>query len=269
MGRKTTTLQGLALIAATLALPVGAIAQQSPTPAGNWQSPGHVTYTNPFLAGDEFSLNIDVAKDGSFRGTWGQYFCMSSIGAMGVAIISCSQSGSDAVTGKFGPGDKGVINLERLGRSEFTWKAPAADELAIDLPQHWKGEDEAVLYRARMSRDGKAKPKYTSATKDSGPPLSAELFYREFKQNSDAALGKYRGTTQVLEGRRGELIPLSWGAVAVNITDGFTVRALNLEFPEPKQLEGIDEGAKFRFKCTVLHFDYQYVRMDNCTVLRE
>ena len=182
-----------------------------------------MTYTNPFLAGDEFYLSIDVAKDGSFRGTWGQYFCMSSIAAQGVAIVSRSRSGSDGVTGKFGPGNQGVINLVKLGRSTFTWTAPAADELAIDLPQHWQGEDEAILYRARMTRDGKQKPAAgSSAAKDHGPPLSAVVLYREFKQNQDAALKKYGGTTQMLEGKRGTRIDLSDGSVAIHIPDGYS-----------------------------------------------
>jgi len=267
--RTRKTLQQLVFIAATLAVPAGVFAQGSGTPTGNWQSPGHVTYTNPFLAGDEFFLNIDVAKDGSFRGTWSQYFCMSSVGAYGVRIISCSKTGSDGVTGKFGAGNEGVIDLEKLGRSAFTWKAPTADELAIDLPQNWQDPNDAVLYRARMTRDGKEKPAASSRPRDEGPPLSAIALYREFKQNQDVAIKKYRGTTQVLEGRRGELIPLGSGGVAVNIPDGFTSRALNLWFPDSRQVEGIDEGAKFRFECTVKHFDYQYLIMENCTVVRE
>lgn len=270
MRRITTTLQSLVFSAATLAVSVGVFAWGSQSPAGNWQSSGHVTYTNPFLAGDEFYLSIDVAKDGSFRGTWSQYFCMSSIGAYGVAIISCSRSGSDGVTGKFGPGNQGVINLVKLGRSTFTWTAPAADELAIDLPQHWQGEDEAILYRARMTRGGKQKPAASSsAVKDEGPPLSAVVLYREFKQNQDAALKKYGGTTQMLEGKRGTRIDLSDGGVAIHIPDGYTARALVLMFSDPQQVEGLEEDAKFRFKCRVANFDYQYLNMDNCTVVRE
>jgi hypothetical protein len=54
--------------------------------------------------------------------------------------------------------------LEQLGRSTFTWTAALADELAIDLPKTWQG-DEAILHRARMTRDGKPKPARFSSTR--------------------------------------------------------------------------------------------------------
>jgi hypothetical protein len=261
----------LALGAASILLVLRcAFAQTAAAPAGNWQSPGHVTYTNAFLVGDEFYLNVDVAKDGSFRGVWGQYFCTQSIGAYGVAIISCSLVGKDPVSGKFGPGNQGFINLEKLGRSDFTWKTANADELALDLPQYWRGESEAILYRARLTRDGKArKPAGTSTPKDEGPPLSAVALYREFKTNENAALKRYVGTTPILEGRRGTLIETTDGGAAIHVPDGFTSRALVLSFAELKQVQGIEENAKFRFRCTVRHFDYQYVYMDNCAIVNE
>jgi len=258
------------MLVAAAAIPAAVAAQGTPAPTGNWQSSGYVTYTNPFLAGDEFYLNIDVANDGSFRGTWSEYFCTSHIGAYGVAVISCNTRGGDKrVTGKLGPGNQGVIDLANLGRSAFTWNAPAADELAIDLPQHWRGEDEGVLYRARLTRDGKKKPVASSTSaKDQGPPLSAVALYREFKKDENAALKRHAGTTPVLEGLRGTRIDLSSGGVAIHVPDGFTSRALVLVFDDPRQVEGIEEGAKFSFKCTVASFDYQYVHMDNCTAVR-
>ena len=104
------------------------------------------------------------------------------------------------MSGRFGPGRQGVIDLGRLGRSAFSWAAPAAGELAIDLPKDWRGD--AILWRARMTRDGKGKPTSTTPPGDAGPLLSANALYREFNKDSNAALGRHAGKTLVLEGRR-------------------------------------------------------------------
>jgi len=149
-------------------------------------------------------------------------------GAFGVTKFSCRFDGnSERVSGRFGLGRQGVIDLGRLGRSAFSWGAPAVGKLAIDLPKDWHGD--AVLYRARLTRDGKAGPATsTPPAGDAGPLLSANALYREFKQNSEAALRRYAGKTLVLEGRRGTLIALSDGGAAIHIADGFRSRALVL-----------------------------------------
>ena len=161
-----------------------------------------------------------------------------------------------------------MIDLGRLGRSAFSWAAPAVDELAIDLPKNWQGGD-AILYRARLTRDGKGKPATaTPPARDAGPVLSANALYREFNQDSTAALGRYAGKTLVLEGRRGTLIPLSDGGAAIHIADGFTSRALVLVFGYLREVNGISEGEQFRFTCTVESFDYLYVHMEDCSIVR-
>jgi len=265
--RMKPMLQVLTLLSGAIAA-VGAFAEEPRIPAGNWQSAQWATYTNPAFAGSEFFLNIDVAKDGSFRGVWGQYFCTSYAGAYGLTTHSCSRNGSYRVSGRFGPDRRGDIDLQKLGRSAFKWTAPAANQLVIDLPKNWQGSD-AILYRARLTRDGKGKPAAGSApARDEGPLLSAVVFYREFVKNSDAALARYRGKTLVLEGRRGELIQLSDGGAAIHVADGFRSRALVLVFPQAKQINGINKNARFRFKCTVANFDYQYVQMQNCSILQ-
>ena len=267
-----SALRCVTVLAALLTAPAGALAQERPFPAGNWQSVAREVYSSPLhpvLTGAEFYLKIDVSNDGAFRGEWGEYFCSGvTPGAFGVNTFPCGFAGKgEPVSGRFGPGGQGVIDLGRLGRSAFNWTAPAADELAIDLPKDWRGD--AILYRARLTRDGKRKPSTTGPSADeAGPPLSANALFREFKQDSDAALRRYAGRTMVLEGRRGVLIPLSDGGAAIHVGDGFTTRALVLVFATLNEVSGIAEGAPFRFRCTVDSFDYQYVHLNDCSIVR-
>ncbi|OQW31568.1 MAG: hypothetical protein A4E19_08120 [Nitrospira sp. SG-bin1] len=262
-----TLLVQQALLAGTIAAAVGVFAQELKFPVGNWRSPGHATFTNPGLTGAALYLNIDVAKDGSFRGTWGQYLCNSYPGAYGIFVYSCSQIGSHRVSGRFGQDSQSMIELDTLGRSTFTWNAPSTDELEIDLPKNWQGED-AVLYRARLTRDGKPKPEVPAVPREESPLPSANALYREFKQNAEAALARHVGKALELEGRRGTVIELSDGGAAIHIADGFTSRALVLYFSQVQEVAGISEGALFRFKCTVASFDYQYVHLEACSIMR-
>ena len=270
--RMKRAVQLLTLFAASIAAAGVTFAQEPAVPVGNWQSVTSERYTNPLhpvLSGAEFYLKIDVSNDGSFRGEWSKYFCaIGPLGAFGVTTFSCRLDGnSERVSGRFGPGRQGVIELGRLGRSAFSWGAPAVGELAIDLPKDWHGD--AILYRARLTRDGKGGPATsTPPAGDAGPLLSANALYREFKQNSEAALRSYAGKTLVLEGRRGTLIELSDGGAAIHIADGFTSRALVLVFRELRQVSGISEGAQFRFSCRVESFDYLYVHLEDCSIVR-
>lgn len=262
-----STLRRLTALAVSIAAATG-MAQEQQIPTGNWQSASTATYTNPALTGAELYLSIDVAKDGSFRGVWGRYLCNAYPGAYGISVYSCSRMGSYRVSGRFGPDRKGIIELGQLGRSAFSWTAPGINELALDLPKNWQGSD-AILYRARLTRDGKGKPATAAGpARDEGPLLSANALYREFNQDYKAALRRYSGKTLVLEGRRGPLIELSDGGAAIHIADGFTSRALVLYFPDLKEASGIGEGTQFRFRCTVSNFDYQYVQMKSCSVVR-
>jgi hypothetical protein len=257
------------VLAGTMVSAVGAHAQEPQLPTGKWKSLAWETYTNPAYTGAVFHLDIDVARDGSFRGTWGQYFCTVQAGAYGVAVYSCSMNGgtTKSVTGRFGPGRQGAIDLAELGRSAFTWSAPSADEVAIELPKNWQGED-AVLYRARMTRDGKPRPTAAATQREEGPLLSAVVLYREFKKDEHGALARHTGKTLVLDGLRGNLIALSDGGAAIHVPDGFQPRALVLYFRDLKEVSGLAEGAQFRFRCTVKNFDYQYVQLDDCSLVR-
>jgi hypothetical protein len=125
---------------------------------------------------------------------------------------------------------------------------------------------DAVLYRARIARDGKGKP--ASTAPPSEPLLSANALYREFNKDENAALGRHAGKTLVLEGRRGTLIELSDGGAAIHIADGFTSRALVLVFNVRREVSGIGEGAQFPFRCRVESFDYLYGHLGDCSTVR-
>jgi hypothetical protein len=273
----TITKKAMLALAAILAAPVietsTAQAQETRIPVGHWQSSGSGTYTNLAVTGARLYLNIDVSADGRFRGVWGEYFCTSGSGVTVYGqyfpSFNCSVTRRMRLTGQFGPGRAGAIDLEQLGRSAFTWSMIAPDQLAIDLPKHWRG-DSAVLYEARLTPDGRLRPSAPGAASASGdePLLSGNALFREFRKDEVGALRKYAGKTLVLEGRRGAVFPLSDGGVSVHVPDGFTSRALGLFFRDREQIRGLEEGAKFRFQCTVKDFEYQYVHLDNCSILR-
>ena len=143
---------------------------------------------------------------------------------------------------------------------------PSTNELAIDLPRNWQGGGQAVFHRARMTRDGKPAP--APPKPDEGPLLSAPALYREFLKDEKGTLARYKGRTVVLEGRRGTLIQMSDGGAAVHVPDGYQPRALVLSFRRLSDVSGIAEGTPFRFSCTVDDWDYQYVHLNNCAVVR-
>jgi hypothetical protein len=262
-------LRQVIIIAGIITAASSASAQETPRPMGKWRSGLAETYTNPALAGSGLYLDVDVASNGSFRGTWAQYFCTAYPGAYGIAIHSCSMNPKTKkpVSGRFGPDRRGVIDIAQLGRSAFTWTAASADEVSIDLPKNWQGKD-AILYRARLTRDGKPKSSAASAQRDEGPVLSSVALYREFKKDAQTALARHGGKTLELEGLRGNFIALSDGGAAIHVPDGFQPRALVLYFRDLKEVKGIGEGMRFRFRCTVMNFDYQYVQLDDCSVVR-
>ena len=98
--------------------------------------------------------------------------------------------------------------------------------------------------------------------------LSGVALYREFKQNAQAALARHAGKPLALEGQRGNLILLSDGGAAIHVPDGFQPRALVLHFRDSSEVKGVGEGMRFRFRCTVMNFDYQYLELGDCSVVR-
>jgi hypothetical protein len=258
----------LVVLTLSVAAAAGALARVQIAPAGNWQSISNETYTSPLhpvVSGAEFYLTIDVASDATFRGQWGGYMCVPSIGAFGVSTFRCSAGSNRRASGKFGPAGQGTIELEKLGGSSFRWSTPSINELAIDLPTNWQGS-QAAFHRARMTRDGKPLP--PSPNPDEGPLLSGPALYREFLKDEQGTLARYKGQTLVLEGRRGTLIQMSDGGAAIHVPDGSQPRALVLLFRRLSDVNGIGEGTQFRFRCRVDDWDYQYVHLNDCTVVR-
>jgi len=61
---------------------------------------------------------------------------------------------------------------------------------------------------------------------------------------------------------------MSDGGAAIHVPDGYQPRAPVLLFRQLSDVSGIGEGAQFRFRCRVDDWAYQYVHLDNCTVVR-
>ena len=117
------TLRLLAVLVVSIAAVAG-MAQEPQLPTGNWRSTASATYTNPALTGAELYLSIDVAKDGSFQGVWGQYLCNAYPGAYGISIYSCNRTGSNVF-----PVDSALV-----AKASSTWSNWGA-ALSVDRAQ--------------------------------------------------------------------------------------------------------------------------------------
>ncbi len=129
----------------------------------------------------------------------------------------------------------------------------------------YKNED-----RGAASNSSKAGADTNTPEIVDGPRLlSANALYREFQNNPIDASNKYAGKTVVLEGLRGDIVLTSDGVgAAVHIADGGKPNALILSFSDRNDLAGINQGQKFRFRCTVRDFKYSLVWMEDCTIER-
>jgi pentatricopeptide repeat protein len=123
--------------------------------SGRWASTEHVTFTNPTLAGSSFFLDIAIAEDGTFQGTWDAYSCVSYPGAYSTMIISCSRTKRpEKARGKFNLAARGgEIVLDKLGRASFTYSL--GTELLLNLPEDWLKQGDPVLYKSKLARASK------------------------------------------------------------------------------------------------------------------
>jgi hypothetical protein len=122
---------------------------------GRWVSTEYVTFTNPARAGSAFFLDVVIAKDGSFQGTWDEYSCISYPGPYSTVTISCSRVQRPAkARGRFDlTARSGEIELDRLGRSSFGYTL--GTELIVELPKDWLKQGDAVLYTSKLARAAK------------------------------------------------------------------------------------------------------------------
>jgi len=123
--------------------------------SGRWVSTQHVTFTNASLAGSSFFLDIVIAKDGTFQGTWDTYTCISYTGPYSTMMISCRRvqrptkvRGKSDLTAR-----RGELELDQLGRTSFAYTL--GTELLLELPRDWLKQGDAVLYTSKLARPSK------------------------------------------------------------------------------------------------------------------
>lgn len=97
---------------------------------------------------------------------------------------------------------------------------------------------------------------------------SANLLYREYVASSSAAGGRYDGTVLELEGRRGDVIEMGSGGVAVHIADSGKSNAVIAAFADSSEVSGIGPGELFRLRCRVDRFEYHSLWLDSCRIAR-
>jgi hypothetical protein len=125
---------------------------------GRWASNDHVTSTSPNTTGTKFYLDVTIAADGTFKGTWEEYVCFNYSGPYGIVTVSCQRSkkpspASGRLDRRTGSGS---IELKRLGKSSFKFKSAAnkkgEPQLDIELPREWLKHDAPVLYETSLNR---------------------------------------------------------------------------------------------------------------------
>jgi hypothetical protein len=114
--------------------------------AGRWVSEEWASYTNPAMVSADFYLDVTIAEDGTFHGSWARYLCLTEA----YGIWSCGKGQLEgAASGRLDPDGTGVIELERAGRSTLGWSG-GASSIAIELPSDWI--EEGVLFRSTVHR---------------------------------------------------------------------------------------------------------------------
>jgi hypothetical protein len=126
------------------------------SPSGRWASHDNVAMAGS-KAGSKFFLDVTIAADGSFKGTWEEYVCFSYTGAYGIVTVSCQRSKKpqpasgrlDAARGT------GSLELAKLGKGSFLFKtAPNAKglpQMAIELPRDWLKQGDPILYETSLN----------------------------------------------------------------------------------------------------------------------
>lgn len=133
-----------------------------PAPAlgteGRWTSSEHVTSTTPKTTGAKFFLDVTIAADGTFKGTWEEYVCFNYSGPYGIVTVSCQRSKKPSpASGRLNrAAGTGSIDLNRLGSSPFRFKTgtdkKGQPQLDLELPREWLKQGAPVLYEATLNR---------------------------------------------------------------------------------------------------------------------
>jgi len=123
---------------------------------GRWASSDNASMSLA-KAGSKFFLDVAVAGDGSFKGTWEMYTCFNYTGPYGIVTAYCQRAKKpQAAAGRLDrTGGTGSINLEGLGKSSFRFKAAANQkglpQLDIELPRDWLKQGDPVLYETSLN----------------------------------------------------------------------------------------------------------------------
>jgi hypothetical protein len=126
--------------------------------AGRWASSDNWATTGK--AGSRFFLDVTVAADGSFKGSWEEYVCFNYQGPYGIVTVSCQRSKKPSpVSGKLDAAGAGSIDLARLGKSSLRYRnAPnkkGEPQLELELPREWLRQGAPVLYEASLNPKAK------------------------------------------------------------------------------------------------------------------
>jgi hypothetical protein len=144
----------LSMVAACL---LAASAGAADPVTGRWASSDNVSSSGTAQAGARFFLDVTVAADGSFKGTWEEYVCFNYPGAYGIAIVSCQRSKKPSpASGRLDAAARtGVVDLQRMGKTSLRFKATTTKkgqpQLDIELPRDWLEQGAPVLYETSLN----------------------------------------------------------------------------------------------------------------------
>ena len=125
------------------------------TVSGRWASNDNVSMTGG-KAGAKFFLDVTVAADGSFTGSWEMYTCFNYPGPYGIVQVACQRSRkASPASGRLQASGAGTIDLQGLGKSALRFKTGAnpkgLPQLEIELPRDWLKQGDPVLYETSLN----------------------------------------------------------------------------------------------------------------------
>jgi hypothetical protein len=125
--------------------------------SGRWTSNDNVAMAGTAKAGAKFFLDIVVARDGSFQGSWEQYVCFNYPGAYGIVTVACQRSRKpEPASGRLDTASRtGQIELKALGKTSLRFRSASnhkgQPQLEIELPREWLKQGDPVLYETSLN----------------------------------------------------------------------------------------------------------------------